>query len=226
MTVAERADGRVIGEDVMLLTSLDIVGAFVFALSGGALAVEKRLDPFGVVFLAFVACASGGIARDVLIGATPPTALRDWHYFAVACVAGATCYFGYGLMSRLSAPAAFFDSVGLGLFAVVGARKALDAGLSPLMAAMLGMITAIGGGMARDVLTARTPMVFRRDIYAIAALAGAALLTFGDAVGLPDALIAPLGAAFTICIRLIAIDMDWHLPAARLRPSDNEINVR
>lgn len=206
----------------MLLTTLDIIGAFVFALSGGALAVEKRLDPFGVVFLAFVACSSGGIARDILIGVTPPTALRDWTYSVVACAAGAVCYFGYGLISRLATPVAFFDSVGLGLFAVVGARKALDAGLSPLMAAMLGMITAIGGGMARDVLAAQTPMVLRRDIYALAALAGAALLTFGASVGVPDGVIAPIGAAFTMCIRLIAIQRDWQLPLARSSPKDDE----
>ena len=110
------------------------------------------------MFLAFVAAASGGIARDVLIGATPPYALQTWTYSAVATLAGVICYFAAGYIRRLDAPVAVLDAVGLGLFAVVGARKALDYGLSPLMAAMLGMITAIGGGMARDILTAQTPI--------------------------------------------------------------------
>ncbi|QLP96706.1 MAG: trimeric intracellular cation channel family protein [Rhodoblastus sp.] len=203
----------------MFLTALDLIGVFVFALSGGVVAVEKRLDPFGVVFLAFVAAASGGIARDVLIGATPPYALQTWTYAAVATAAGMVCYFGYGYIRRLAAPVAAFDALGLGLFAVVGARKALDAGLSPLMAAMLGMITAIGGGMARDILTAQTPMVLQRDIYALAALLGAGLAG-GDYLGLPDALAAPAGAALATGLRLLALSRRWTLPLAPLDRDD------
>ncbi|WP_333823010.1 trimeric intracellular cation channel family protein [Pinisolibacter sp.] len=199
----------------MLLTLLDFVGTFVFALSGGTRAVQHRLDPFGVIFLAFVAAASGGIVRDVLIGLTPPMAIATWHYCAISALAGIACYFAYGLITRLSAPVAVFDAFGLGLFAVVGARKALDAGLSPLMAAMLGMMTAIGGGIARDVLTAQTPMVLRREVYALAALAGAAVVTFGDHFGMPYPLTAPLGAAITTGVRLVAIGRDWHLPTAK-----------
>lgn len=203
----------------MFLTTLDLVGVFVFALSGGVVAAEKRLDPFGVVFLAFVAATSGGIARDVLIGATPPYALRTWTYATVATAAGLICYVSAGWIKRLAAPVAVFDALGLGLFAVVGARKALDAGLSPLMAAMLGMITAIGGGMARDILTAQTPMVLQRDIYALAALLGAAVLSFGSALGLPDALLAPVGAALTSGVRLVALKRRWSLPVARVKPA-------
>lgn len=208
----------------MLLTALDLIGVFVFALSGGVVAAENRLDPFGVVFLAFVAAASGGIARDVLIGAIPPYALTTWTYLAVATLAGLACYFGASLIRRIATPVAVFDAIGLGLFAVVGARKALDYGLSPLMAAMMGMITAIGGGIARDILTAQTPMVLQRDIYALAALGGAGVLTFGVEAGLPTDIVAPLGAALTIVIRLIALKRRWSLPTAtvaatvRLKP--------
>lgn len=199
----------------MLLTLLDFVGTFVFALSGGTRAVEHRLDPFGVIFLAFVAAASGGIVRDVLIGVTPPMAIATWHYCAIASLAGIACYFAYRPIARLSAPVAVFDAFGLGLFAVVGARKALDAGLSPLMAALLGMMTAIGGGIARDVLTAQTPMVLRKEVYALAALTGAAVVTFGAYVSIPYGVTAPLGAAITTTVRLLAIKRDWNLPTAK-----------
>ena len=198
----------------MLVVVLDVVGTFAFALSGGVRAVESRMDPFGVVFLAFVAAVSGGMLRDVLIGATPVAALLTWHYLAISIVAGAGCYFAYGWIVRLSRPVALFDAIGLGLFCVLGARKALDAGLSPVAASLLGMLTAIGGGIAADVLTARPPMVLRREIYALAALAGAALLAFSDFVGIPDLVAAPLGAALAIGLRLVALSYDWHLPRA------------
>ncbi len=198
----------------MVLTTLDIVGTFAFALSGGVRAVESRMDPFGVVFLSFVAGVAGGITRDVLIGAVPPAALQSGLYVGIAVVAGALCFFSFGRIVRLARPVAFFDAIGLGLFCVVGARKALDAGLSPLMASLLGMLTAVGGGIAADILTARPPMVLQKEIYALAALAGAALLTLGDQVGLPDAIIAPLGALFATSLRLVAMSYDWHLPRA------------
>lgn len=201
----------------MLLTTLDIIGSFAFALSGGMRAVENRMDPFGVVFLSFVAAVSGGIVRDVLIGAIPPAALQSSLYVGIAVVAGALCFFSFGRLVRLARPVAFFDAIGLGLFCVVGARKALDAGLSPLMASLLGMLTAVGGGIAADMLTARPPMVLQREIYALAALAGAALLTLGDQVGVPDAVAAPLGALFATSLRLVAMSYDWHLPRAKIR---------
>lgn len=202
----------------MVLTALDLIGVFVFALSGGVVAVEKRLDAFGVVFLAFVAATSGGVARDVLIGATPPDALQTWTYAAVATLAGVLCYFAASYIRRFDAPVSALDAIGLGMFAVVGARKALDYGVSPPMAAMLGMITAIGGGMARDILTAQTPMVLQRDIYALAALLGAAVLAGGDHFGWPDAVMAPLGAALATGLRLLALSRRWSLPAATIKP--------
>ena len=206
----------------MLLTALDIVGTFAFALSGGVRAVENRMDPFGVIFLSFVAAVSGGIARDVLIGAVPPAALQSGLYVGIAVVAGTICFFAYERILQLARPVAFFDAIGLGLFCVVGARKALDAGLSPVMAALLGMLTAVGGGIAADIMTARPPMVLRRDIYALAALAGAALLTLGDLVGVPDAVVAPLGALLATSLRLVALSYDWHLPRATNQSNNAE----
>jgi len=198
----------------MLVTALDIVGTFAFALSGGIRAVENRMDAFGVVFLSFVAAVTGGILRDVLIGAVPPAALQSGLYVTIAIVAGTACFFFYRSIVGLARPVAFFDAIGLGLFCVVGTRKALDAGLSPVMAALLGMLTAIGGGLAADVLSARSPMVFRKEIYALAALTGALLFALGDLVGVPELVIAPIAALLATSFRLVALSQDWHLPAS------------
>ena len=196
----------------MLLTLLDLVGSLAFALSGASRAIERRLDPFGIAFLAFVAATSGGIVRDVLIGTTPPSAIASWHYCAIACLAGAAVWFAHGAITRLSAPVAFFDALGLGVFAVVGTRRALEAGLSPVMAAMLGMMSAIGGGIGRDILTAQTPMVLQKDIYALAALLGGSIVAFGSTFGSSDTITATIGASLATGLRLIALKKGWNLP--------------
>ncbi|TBW33419.1 trimeric intracellular cation channel family protein [Siculibacillus lacustris] len=208
----------------MFLTLLDLVGSFAFALSGGTRAVERRLDPFGIVFLAFVASTSGGIVRDLLIGTVPPMAIATWHYAAIACLAGVACSLAYRPIARLAAPVAVFDAIGLGFYAVVGTRKALDAGLSPPIAALLGMMSAIGGGIGRDILTAQTPMVLRKEIYAVAALAGASVVAIGDALGLPDTLTAPIGALAATTLRLVAMKYDWNLPQPQPRRPDEGID--
>ncbi len=198
----------------MLLTLLDFVGTFAFALSGATRAVDRRLDPFGITFLAFVAATSGGIVRDVLIGVTPPAAIATWHYCAVASLAAAVTWFAHGAITRLSAPVAVFDALGLGLFAVVGTRHALEAGLPPLMAAMLGMMSAIGGGIGRDLLTAQTPMVLHKDIYAVAALLGGLIVAFGGTFALSDDVSAIVGAVTATGIRLVTLKKGWNLPPA------------
>lgn len=196
----------------MFLTLVDFIGCFAFALSGGTRAVERRLDPFGVVFLAFVAATFGGIARDLVTGAVPPVAFATWHYFAISCVAGFCCVFAYPFITRLAAPVAVFDAIGLGLYVVVGTRKGLDAGLSPVMAAVLGMITAIGGGIGRDVLAMQTPMVLHKEVYALAALLGSLVVAFGDYFSMPAVPIAVVGGGVTILLRLAAMRWDWNLP--------------
>lgn len=201
----------------MLLSALDIIGTFAFALSGGTRAVESRMDVFGTIFLAFIASVAGGIVRDVIIGSTPPAAFLNGAYLAIAIVAGVICFHRYKWIIRLSKPVIFFDAIGLGLFCVVGAQKALEAGLSPIFAALLGMFTAIGGGVAADILSQRKPMVLHRDVYALAALAGALVLTLGVTVGVPVFVVAPIGALLAISMRLVALHYDWHLPNAEPR---------
>jgi uncharacterized membrane protein YeiH len=162
------------------LSVLDLIGTFVFALSGATLGVRKQLDLFGVLVLSFAAAVSGGIARDLLIGATPPVALAQWHYLAVACLAGLVTFFRYNDVERLRNPVQVFDAIGLALFAVTGSAKALAAGLGPVGAMLLGMLTGIGGGIARDILVARVPVVLQSELFAVAALAGAAVVVGGS----------------------------------------------
>jgi uncharacterized membrane protein YeiH len=198
-----------------LLLVLDLLGTFVFALSGAAAGVKNRLDLFGVLVLSFAAANSGGIARDLLIGAVPPAAVGDWRYLAVSLVAGTMTFYWYSAIDRLRSPVLMFDGAGLALFAVAGTQKALAFGLGPVMAALLGMLTGIGGGMARDLLLAEIPIVLRADLYAIAALAGAAVVVTGHLLQLPSAATTIVGAALCFGLRLMAMHRGWHLPIAR-----------
>jgi uncharacterized membrane protein YeiH len=197
------------------LLILDLLGTFVFALSGATAGVKHRLDLFGVLVLSFAAGNVGGITRDVLIGATPPGAISDWRYLGVSLLAGVITFWWSSVIDRLWSPVLVFDGAGLALFAVAGAQKALAYGLNPVMAALLGMLTGIGGGMARDVLLAEIPTVLRSDLYAVAALAGAAVVVIGNALQLPSAAMTIVGAILCFGLRLIAIRRGWHLPIAR-----------
>lgn len=197
-----------------LLLILDLVGTFVFAISGAVAGVRKRLDLFGVLVLSFAAGNAGGIARDLLIGAIPPGGIKDWRYLAVSVLAGTFVFVWPTCSDRLRNPVQLFDAAGLGLFAVAGAQKALSFGLNPLTAALLGMLTGIGGGMTRDVLLAEIPTVLRADLYALAALAGASVVVLGAASRLPSPALTIAGALLCFGIRFMAIRRRWHLPVA------------
>jgi uncharacterized membrane protein YeiH len=193
---------------------LDFIGTFAFAISGGLVAVRHRLDLFGVLVLSFAAATAGGIVRDVLLGATPPTSVVDWRYLAVSVLAGLLTFYRHEQVERMRNPVQLFDAVGLGLFAVLGAGKALAAGLGPVGAVMLGVLTGIGGGIARDVLVAEVPHVLRRELYAVAALAGAAVVVAGHALALPGVPVAVAGAVLCFALRWLAIRRGWRLPVA------------
>jgi len=193
---------------------LDLGGTFVFAISGAMAAVNRRLDIFGMLVLSFVAGNVGGITRDVLIGAVPPAALTDGRYLLVSVLAGLITFVSYVGVDRLRSRVLLFDAVGLSFFAVAGAQKALEFGLSPVMSALLGMLTGIGGGMMRDVLLAEIPQVLRSDLYAVAALAGASLVVLGHVLGISHGVSALVGGILCFGIRYMAIWHGWHLPAA------------
>ncbi len=201
----------------MLLLVLDLAGTFVFALSGATAGVKRRLDLFGVLVLAFVAGNFGGIARDILIGSVPPAGISDWRYPVISLLAGLITFYWSSAIDKLVSPVQIFDAAGLGLFAVSGAQKALAFGLNPLMAAFLGMLTGIGGGVARDVLLARVPTVLRAEIYAIAALMGAAIVVIGHYFGIAPTLATVTGALLCFGLRVMALRYGWRLPVAGRR---------
>jgi uncharacterized membrane protein YeiH len=192
----------------------DLSGTFVFALSGGVAGVKHRLDVFGVLVVSFAAASAGGIARDVMIGATPVVALRDWRYVAVSLLAGLLTFYCYPFINRLSRSVLIFDAAGLALFAVTGATKALAYHLGPVAAALLGMLTGIGGGIMRDILITEVPVVLRADLYALAALAGAAVVVVGQVLHVSSAAAMTVGALLCFGIRFMAIRYGWRLPVA------------
>jgi uncharacterized membrane protein YeiH len=207
------------------MTVLDFVGTFVFALSGAVAAVKRDLDLFGVLVLSFVAATTGGIIRDVLIGAIPPATLVDWRYLIICMLAGILTFYWVSIIDRLRSPVQLFDAAGLALFAVTGAQKALAYGLDPPMAALLGMLTGIGGGMARDVLLREIPTVLRAELYAVAALAGASAVVIGEMLNMPPAATTVTGIILCLSLRLGSIYRGWHLPTAR-RPTPAKENHR
>ncbi|HEY1071037.1 trimeric intracellular cation channel family protein [Thermomonas sp.] len=200
-----------------LLLAFDLVGTFVFALSGGTLAVRQRLDLFGVLVLSCAAAVSGGIVRDVLIGAHPPASLADWRYLVVAMAAGLVTFRWHGVIERLRNPVQLFDAAGLALFAVLGTGKALAFGLSPFAATLLGMVSGIGGGIARDLLVARVPVVLQAELYAIAALVGGGVVALAAALGWPQPPAMLAGALACFGLRWMALRHGWQLPVARPR---------
>ncbi len=196
--------------------ALDLGGTFVFAISGALAAVNRRLDIFGILVLAFVAGNFGGITRDVLIGAIPPAALSDARYLLVSVLAGVITFFSYAGVDKLKNPVLLFDAVGLAFFAVAGAQTAITFGLSPIMSALLGMLTGIGGGMMRDLLLTEIPQVLRSDLYAVAALAASSIVVAGHLLGLSYGVSGPVGGLLCFGLRFMAIRHGWQLPGARL----------
>jgi uncharacterized membrane protein YeiH len=198
-----------------LLVALDLAGTFVFALSGALVGVRHRLDLFGVLVLAFAAATAGGVLRDLIIGAVPPPAIADPRYFVVPVIAGLVTFFWHPVVTRLQTSVLVLDGAGLALFAVSGAFKALEFGLGPVAAVLLGGLTGIGGGMVRDVLVSEVPTVFRAELYAVAALAGATVIVLGDSAALPAPAVAVGGALVCFGLRMVGVRRGWKLPTPR-----------
>ncbi len=197
----------------------DLLGTFVFAISGATVAVRRELDLFGVLVLSFAAATCGGIVRDLLIGAIPPASLADWRYVGVSCLAGVITFYRHSFIERIHNPVQISDAMGLALFSVAGAMKSLAFGLGPMASVLLGMLTGIGGGIARDVLVAQVPAVLRSELYAVAALSGAAVVVAGRSLDLPAIPLMIGGALLCFGLRFMAIRYGWSLPVAR--PNDD-----
>jgi uncharacterized membrane protein YeiH len=196
-----------------LLTAVDLAGTFLFAVEGALAAIHGNLDFLGMVVLAFVTAVGGGIVRDLLIGAVPPGAIRDWRYTAIALAGAATAFFfhqtvqGIPVMVMLT-----LDAAGLALFAVSGAGKALECELHPVMAIVMGGITGVGGGTLRDLLLAQVPTVLRADVYATAALLGSAVLVLGMKLNLPRVAVGTAAGLACFLLRMAAVWYHWNLP--------------
>jgi uncharacterized membrane protein YeiH len=198
--------------DANLQLALDLLGIFAFALTGGLVAVKKRLDLFGVLVLASAAALGGGVLRDLLIGETPPVGISDWRLLGAAVVAGIITFLFHPGVARISKVVLVLDAAGLATFAIGGSLKALGAGVDPLAAVVVGGITAVGGGMLRDVLAGQVPEVLRREMYALPALLGSALIVTAHHYDLIStaAIWGCVGLVFVI--RMVAVILDIHAP--------------
>ena len=196
----------------VLFTVLDLAGTFAFAISGAVAARQRGLDWFGILVIAFTVACGGGVLRDVCIGAVPPAGLADWRYLAVAVAAAVAATGTQRVVERLQHPVVLFDSLGLGLFAVSGAQKALLLGANSEVAVLMGVVTAVGGGVLRDVLLNRVPVILQREIYASAALVGAAIETLGYAFGDDSAAVTWLALATCFALRYASLRYQWNLP--------------
>ena len=196
-----------------LYNFLDLAGTFVFAISGAVAAKQRGLDLFGICAIAFIVACGGGIIRDLCIGAIPPAGLTNWHYLAAAIGATGITVGLYSFVQQLNHPVLLFDALGLSLFAVTGAQKSLAYGHNAEVAVLLGITTAVGGGVLRDILLNRVPVILEKEIYASAALTGALIVVLGNYLKWLSADWVSI-IALVICfgLRLLALRYHWNLP--------------
>ena len=199
------------------LAALDLLGVFVFGLSGGLAAVRKEFDILGVLVLAAAAGLGGGILRDVLIGAVPPVGITDWRLLGAACAAGLLTFRLHPRLNRIEPLVLGLDALGLGVFAVAGTLKALELDAAPLTAVIVGVLTGVGGGVIRDLLSGEVPRVLaHRELYAIPALVGASAFALAWSAELTHPLVTWGCVALTSAFRLLALRRDWKAPTAQI----------
>ncbi len=211
MTTEERSD-RISG-GAALLRHVDLAATAVFAVEGASVGIVAHLDIFGVVVLACVTALGGGALRDVLIGATPPAAITDRLYIPTAVVAGLATFALHRPIGLVPAwLLTGLDAAGLALFCASGTAKAVDYGLNVVSAAFMGTLTAVGGGVMRDLLVGHVPAVLRVDVYAVAALFGSSVIVLGLRRGLSRPLVMTVGGAACFALRVISAWQHWNLP--------------
>ncbi|MER0448432.1 trimeric intracellular cation channel family protein [Streptomyces sp. Edi4] len=200
---------------------LDLVGIFVFAISGALLAVRKNFDVFGIAVLAEVTALGGGLFRDLMIGAVPPAAFTDLGYFVTPLLAAVLVFFLHPEVERTQLAVNVFDAAGLGLFCVTGTTKAYDYGLGLTSSAALGLATAVGGGVLRDVLANEVPSLLRwdRDLYAVPAIVGSTMVVLFIRFDLLNAGTSGLAVVTAFLLRIAALKYHWRAPRAWHRRS-------
>ena len=203
--------------DHPLFVLVDLLGTVAFAISGAAAAKERRLDLFGVYAVAYMTACGGGIVRDLCLGAVPPAGISDWRYLACTALASTLTLRAAPWVERLKHPVTFFDALGLGFYAVVGAHKAVSHGAHVEASIVLGTVTAVGGGVMRDVLLTRVPVSLAKEIYALAALVAAVIQVVAEVRGWSAGGAMWLGAGVCFVIRFVAMRYAWGLPVAGAR---------
>ncbi|QCX79276.1 hypothetical protein C9F11_28380 [Streptomyces sp. YIM 121038] len=201
--------------------ALDIAGIFVFAISGALLAVRKNFDVFGIAVLAEVTALGGGLFRDLVIGAVPPAAFTDLGYFLTPLLAALLVFFLHPEVERTQLAVNVFDAAGLGLFCVTGTAKAYDYGLGLTASAALGLATAVGGGVLRDIIANEVPSLVRwdRDLYAVPAIVGAAIVALCLRYDALNGFTTGLAIVTAFVLRLLAMRYHWRAPRAWNRRS-------
>jgi uncharacterized membrane protein YeiH len=196
-----------------IYTILDLLGTFVFALSGAVAARQKHLDIFGVFSLAFSVACGGGIIRDLCLGDIPPSGLTNWLYMVMVLAATIITIRFYHWVAILSQPVLVFDALGLSVFAVTGCRKAIAYGLNYNAAVLLGIVTAVGGGVIRDILLNRIPVILTKEIYASAAMVGAMIVVGGDYLHYSKEIVAVVAIMFCFVLRFLSLHFHLNLPS-------------
>jgi uncharacterized membrane protein YeiH len=206
-----------ITRNVRLLQLIDIAGTFVLAVQGASIGALRGLDALGVIVVSLVTAMGGGIARDILLGETPPEALRGWSLVTTALIGALLTFFAFNAVEELPETLlTVVDALGLALLAVSGTEKALEYKLTPIAAVMLGAISGAGGYTFRDILLAEVPAVLRVDFLATAAIIGSAVLVVARRMGFGASASALMGGGACFVLRLVAVWQHWHLPTANL----------
>ena len=202
----------------LLITTLDLFGVAVFAVTGALVASRKQMDIFGFALLAAVTGLGGGSVRDLVLGTAPVFWVREPLYVGICIAVSAVVFFTAHIPESRYRLLMWLDAVGLAFFCVVGAGKGLEAGAGPFIAVVMAVITASFGGIIRDVIGGEIPFLLRKEIYVTAALAGAIVFVGGRALGVPDTIGAVAGFAVCFAIRGLGLRYGLALPTYRARP--------
>ena len=198
-----------------LIYGVDLAGTLVFALSGWLLASSKQLDVFGASVIAFVTAVGGGTLRDILIGSSPVGWTQDLNYLLVIGIGILAGLFFKKVFERLRKTMFLFDSIGIGLFTILGIQKTLEMGLSPVIAIMMGTISAVFGGVLRDTLMNEIPLIFRKEIYATVCLVGGGLYLLLGKITSNSDLSLIITVVFIISIRILVVQRNWSFPTLK-----------
>lgn len=195
-----------------IIYSLDILGTFSFAISGALVASKKKFDLFGVIIIAFITAVGGGMMRDILINYHPINWIGDLNYIWTILIAVLFTFLFKSKILPLSKTLFLFDTIGIGVFTLLGTEKGLDFGLHPFIAAVMGVVSAVMGGVLRDVLTQKTPLIFKKEIYALACFIGAFVFLILHTLKVVHHIQYIATILTVVIIRLIAVKFHLELP--------------